>query len=48
MIITNELLRSVHFKGTLGHHIHGEIWATNIKEVLKKTDLLDRPIHVKC
>lgn len=30
----------------LGHHIHGEIWATNIKEVLKKNNLLDRPIHV--
>ncbi|HWS59824.1 MAG TPA: hypothetical protein VN182_02745 [Flavobacterium sp.] len=30
----------------LGHHIHGEIWATNIKEVLKKHKLLDRPIHV--
>jgi hypothetical protein len=30
----------------LGHHIHGEIWATNIKEVLKQNQLLDRPIHV--
>ena len=30
----------------LGHHIHGEIWATNIKEVLKTNDLLDRPIHI--
>lgn len=30
----------------LGHHIHGEIWATNIKEVLKQNGLLDRPIHV--
>jgi hypothetical protein len=30
----------------LGHHIHGEIWATNIKEVLKKNDLLERPIHI--
>lgn len=30
----------------LGHHIHGEIWATNIKEALKKNQLLDRPIHV--
>ena len=30
----------------LGHHIHGEIWATNIKEVLKANHLLDRPIHV--
>ncbi len=30
----------------LGHHIHGEIWATNIKEVIKKHNLIDRPIHV--
>ena len=30
----------------LGHHIHGEIWATHIKEVLKANELLDRPIHV--
>ena len=30
----------------LGHHIHGEIWATKIKEVLKENDLLDRPIHI--
>ena len=30
----------------LGHHIHGEIWATNIKEVLKDHNLLNRPIHV--
>jgi len=30
----------------LGHHIHGEVWATNIKEVLKANQLLDRPIHV--
>jgi hypothetical protein len=30
----------------LGHHIHGEIWATNIKEVLRDHNLLNRPIHV--
>ncbi|MBC7524681.1 MAG: hypothetical protein H7239_09610 [Flavobacterium sp.] len=30
----------------LGHHIHGEIWANNIKEVLKQNDLLGRPIHI--
>jgi hypothetical protein len=30
----------------LGHHIHGEIWANDIKEVLKKNDLLSRPIHI--
>ncbi len=30
----------------LGHHIHGEIWATNIKEVLSENNLLKRPIHI--
>ncbi len=30
----------------LGHHIHGEIWADNIKEVFFKQGLLERPIHV--
>ncbi len=30
----------------LGHHIHGEIWANNIKEVLRKNNLLERPIHI--
>lgn len=30
----------------LGHHIHGEVWANNIKEVLLSKGLLNRPIHV--
>lgn len=30
----------------LGHHIHGEIWANNIKQVLSDNNLLNRPIHV--
>ncbi|MCX7551316.1 DUF6909 family protein [Xanthomarina sp. F2636L] len=30
----------------LGHHIHGEIWSNNIKEILNKNDLLERPIHI--
>ncbi len=30
----------------LGHHIHGEIWADTIKEVLSTNGLIDRPIHV--
>ncbi|MBC7642078.1 MAG: hypothetical protein H7174_07050 [Flavobacterium sp.] len=30
----------------LGHHIHGEIWATNIKKTLEENNLLDRPIHI--
>ncbi|MCC1483467.1 DUF6909 family protein [Winogradskyella immobilis] len=30
----------------LGHHIHGEIWADEIKSVLYKHNLLRRPIHI--
>jgi hypothetical protein len=30
----------------LGHHIHGEIWATKIKEVLRDNTLLNRPLHI--
>jgi hypothetical protein len=30
----------------LGHHIHGERWANNIKDALKKNNLLNRPIHI--
>jgi hypothetical protein len=30
----------------LGHHIHGERWAQNIKETLHKNRLLERPIHI--
>lgn len=30
----------------LGHHIHGEVWADNIKSVLHKNGLLQRPIHI--
>ncbi len=30
----------------IGHHIHGEIWADNIKGVLYKNSLLQRPIHI--
>ncbi len=31
---------------SLGHHIHGERWANNIKEILKKHKLLGRPLHI--
>ncbi len=30
----------------LGHHIHGEVWANKIKEVLLKENLLSRPLHI--
>lgn len=31
---------------SIGHHIYGEIWANNIKKVLKDNELLERPIHI--
>jgi hypothetical protein len=50
----NELLldekRVITFSATLreriGHHIYGEIWANNIKQVLENNNLLDREIHI--
>ena len=30
----------------LGHHIHGEKWAKNVKQTLAEKDLLKRPIHI--
>lgn len=30
----------------LGHHIHGEQWAYNIKKVLQEKGLLERPVHI--
>ena len=30
----------------LGHHLHGEIWANDIKKTLKEKELLERPIHI--
>lgn len=30
----------------LGHHIHGEVWADKIKQILSENGLLQRPIHI--
>ncbi|MDU8884666.1 hypothetical protein RXV94_00740 [Yeosuana sp. MJ-SS3] len=30
----------------LGHHIHGEVWANDIKKILHQQNLLERPIHI--
>jgi hypothetical protein len=30
----------------IGHHIHGGIWALNVKEILNQNNLLQRPIHI--
>ncbi|MAD97796.1 MAG: hypothetical protein CMB99_10765 [Flavobacteriaceae bacterium] len=50
----NEVLdnkkRTVTFSDALieeiGHHIYGEVWANDIKSVLHKNNLLERPIHI--
>lgn len=33
-------------RDSIGHHIYGDIWATNIKEVLQEKNLLECPIHI--
>lgn len=30
----------------LGHHIHGERWATTIKETFKEQGIMHRPVHI--
>jgi hypothetical protein len=30
----------------IGHHIYGEIWANDIKNILEQYDLLKRPLHI--
>ena len=46
----NDNKRTVTFSPVLreriGHHIHGEIWADNIKDVLFKNNLMDKPLHI--
>jgi len=37
---------SSELRESIGHHVYGEIWANNIKEVLFKNNLLNRPIHI--
>jgi len=42
--------RAINFSPVLreriGHHIYGEVWATNIKDVLNQQKLLKRPLHI--
>jgi len=48
--VVNNNKRTVTFsqvlRERLGHHLHGEDWAENIKEILYKKELLNRPIHI--
>ena len=42
----HEITFSPILRERIGHHIYGEIWAMNIKDVLFKKNLLKRPIHI--
>ena len=46
----HNLKRTITFSPVLreriGHHIYGEMWANNIKDVLYENNLLERPIHI--
>ncbi|MGV8946773.1 MAG: DUF6909 family protein [Lutibacter sp.] len=46
----HDLKRTITFSPVLseriGHHIYGEIWANNVKEVLQEKNLINRPIHI--
>ena len=46
----NDEKRSIRFSSVLveeiGHHIYGEIWANDIKQVLWEHKLLEKPIHI--
>ncbi len=48
--VRNEQKRIITFspvlRERLGHHIHGEVWANDVKEALKKQNLLGRPLHI--
>ena len=48
--VLEEKKRTVTFSSVLieeiGHHIYGDVWANNIKRVLKENKILNRPIHI--
>ena len=48
--LSNKSKRSITFSRVLqeriGHHIHGEIWADNIKKILANKKIINRPIHI--
>lgn len=48
-VINNEkrvITFSSELRENIGHHLYGEIWANNIKKVLFKNNLLNKPIHI--
>jgi len=41
-----EITFSSALREKVGHHIYGELWANNIKQLLAKKKWLDRPLHI--
>jgi hypothetical protein len=44
--IDREIIFSSNLRDVLGHHVFGEAWASEIKEILYNNDWLNRPIHI--
>jgi hypothetical protein len=44
--LDREISFSFTLREKLGHHIHGEIWAKNVKDCLNEHRLDERPIHI--
>lgn len=44
--IDREISFSSALREKIGHHYYGELWAQNIKNVLAKQGLLERPLHI--
>ncbi len=44
--VDREIRFSAKLRERIGHHIYGEQWADNIKEVLLKEGLIHRPLHI--
>ena len=42
----HEITFSPVLRERIGHHIYGELWASNIKEALYHNKLLERPLHI--
>ncbi len=44
--LDREITFSPALRESLGHHVYGEKWANNIKQVLWNNKLFDRPVHI--
>jgi hypothetical protein len=44
--VDREITFSPALRESLGHHLYGEKWATNIKKTLYDNDLINRPLHI--